>query len=85
MAREPLCPNSSELTLEFAVLDALKAEKQLLLEHRRDPAQRGQLRHVRPVLEAGNGGVGRSGCVGDLLLSEAELKASLPQMGSDRR
>jgi hypothetical protein len=79
-----LRPNSGELTLEFTVLDTLKAEQQLLVEHRRDPAECCQLWHVRPVLEAGNGRMGSTGCVGHLLLSETEFKASLPQMGGNR-
>ena len=81
--RKPLCDDSSELTLEFAVFDPLKAEQQLLVEHCGDPAQSSELRHVRPVLEAGDGGMGGIGGGRHLLLSEPELETSLTEMGGD--
>jgi hypothetical protein len=65
-------------------LNPLKAGQQHLVEHCGNAAERCQLRHVHAVLETGDGGMRGAGGVGDLLLSEAELEASLAQVGGDR-
>jgi len=72
-----------EVALDLAVDVALKANEQLLVEHRSDLPQRLEVGRVRPALETRDRRVGCASSGRDFLLGEPQLEASLAQVRGD--
>jgi hypothetical protein len=73
-----------EFALDLAVHGALEAHEQLLVEDGGDALESRQLRNMGSLLESRHSTMGSTRRLGDLLLGESQLEATLPQMRGNR-